>query len=71
VGEVTARHLMQPRIGQPSSKLLPVGRWLDRHGARLLMTAGSCIGVLLVLAWAMTNSLLLLYGLWAGIGLVM
>src|ERR1051326_7071245 len=50
---------------------IPVGHWLDRHGARLLMTAGSCIGVLLVLAWAFANSLLLLYVLWAGIGLVM
>src|SRR5215471_599435 len=26
------------------------GRWLDRHGGRVLMTAGSCIGALLVLA---------------------
>src|ERR1044071_6829591 len=25
---------------------IPVGHWLDRHGARRLMTAGSCIGVL-------------------------
>src|SRR5919201_3662753 len=25
---------------------IPVGRWLDRHGARLLMSAGSCVGVL-------------------------
>src|ERR687885_1395927 len=31
---------------------IPVGRWLDRHGARLLMTVGSRIGTLLVLAWA-------------------
>jgi MFS family permease len=50
---------------------IPVGRWLDSHGARLLMTAGSCIGVLLVLAWAFANSLLLLYALWAGVGVVM
>src|SRR2546430_16573099 len=30
----------------------PVGRWLDRHGTRLLMTLGSCLAPLLVLAWA-------------------
>jgi len=50
---------------------IPVGRWLDRHGARLLMTAGSCTGVLLVLVWASINSLLAFYMLWAVIGLVM
>ena len=27
-----------------------VGRWLDRHGPRLLMTAGSCAAALLLLA---------------------
>jgi MFS family permease len=50
---------------------IPVGRWLDRHGARLLMSVGSCAGVLLVLAWAATSSLPLLYLVWAGIGLAM
>ena len=29
---------------------IPVGRWLDRHGARVLMTAGSAAATLLVLA---------------------
>ncbi|CAA9535479.1 MAG: Uncharacterized MFS-type transporter, partial [uncultured Thermomicrobiales bacterium] len=29
-----------------------VGRWLDRHGPRALMTAGSLLGGLLVLAWS-------------------
>jgi MFS family permease len=29
---------------------IPVGRWLDRHGARALMTAGSAAAALLVLA---------------------
>src|SRR5918912_1919633 len=44
---------------------IPVGRWLDRHGARLLMTAGSCVGVLLVLAWAWSATLLIFYLVWA------
>jgi MFS family permease len=47
------------------------GRWLDRHGARALMTAGSCIGVVLVLAWAAADTLPVLYVVWAAIGVVM
>src|ERR1700680_891015 len=31
---------------------VPVGRWLDRHGPRVLMTVGSAAATLLVLAWA-------------------
>lgn len=48
-----------------------VGRWLDRHGPRLLMTLGSCAGVLLVLGWSRIGDLRLFYALWAAIGLVM
>lgn len=29
---------------------VPVGRWVDRHGARALMTAGSVLSTLLLLA---------------------
>ena len=47
------------------------GRWLDRHGARVLMTAGSCMGVVLVLAWASASTLLGFYAVWAAIGVVM
>src|SRR5712691_11229641 len=50
---------------------IPVGRWLDRHGPRLLMTAGACVGPLLVLAWSRADNLAGFYLLWAGIGLVM
>ena len=31
---------------------IPVGRWLDHHGARALMTTGAAAASLLVLAWA-------------------
>jgi len=37
------------------------GRWLDRHGARALMTAGSCIGLVLLLGWAASKTLLVFY----------
>jgi MFS family permease len=49
----------------------PVGRWLDRHSPRPLMTLGSLLGALLVLAWSRVDDLLTFYLLWAGIGLAM
>jgi MFS family permease len=48
-----------------------VGRYLDRHGPRGLMTAGSIAGVALVLAWSQVSGLAAFYLLWAGLGLVM
>ncbi len=50
---------------------VPVGRWVDRHGPRLLMTIGSIGGTLLVLAWARIDFLPAFYLLWAAMGLVM
>jgi MFS family permease len=50
---------------------IPVGRWLDRRGPRLLMTVGACAGTLLTLIWSRTNDLPSFYLLWAAIGLVM
>ncbi|UCH26496.1 MAG: MFS transporter [Trueperaceae bacterium] len=50
---------------------VPVGYWLDRRGARGLMTAGSVAGVLLVLAWSYVEELRAFYAVQAGIGLVM
>ena len=46
------------------------GRWLDRHGPRLLMTVGSVAAAGLVVAWANVNSLAMLYLVFAGIGVV-
>ena len=50
---------------------IPVGYWLDRHGPRLLMTLGSCVAALLVLAWAAVDSLVTFYLIWGGIGLTL
>ena len=50
---------------------IPVGRWLDRHGPRALMTAGSILAALLVLAWAGVDRVSHFYLIWAGIGLAM
>lgn len=46
----------------------PVGAWVDRHGARLLMTLGSLAAALLVLAWSQVQSLSAFYLIWAGLG---
>jgi MFS family permease len=50
---------------------IPVGRWVDRRGPRVLMTAGSVAAVLLLLAWSRVGSLPAYYLIWAGLGLAM
>jgi len=50
---------------------IPVGWWLDRHGARTLMTLGSAAATALVLAWSQVEDLTAFYAIWGGIGLVM
>jgi sugar phosphate permease len=48
-----------------------VGRWLDWHGPRGLMTIGSIMGVTFLLVWASVEDLLVFYLVWVGIGLAM
>ncbi len=48
-----------------------VGRWLDRRGPRLLMTAGSCAASALVVAWSQVTQLPMFYLIWAGLGATM
>jgi len=50
---------------------LGVGRWVDRHGPRLLMTAGSCAATLLLLALSVVRTLALFYLIWAALGVAM
>ena len=45
-----------------------VGAWLDRHGARALMTAGSVVAAASVAGWSQARSLPELYLAFAGIG---
>ncbi|MFI6510574.1 MFS transporter [Streptosporangium sp. NPDC050855] len=45
-----------------------VGRLLDAHGGRGLMTAGSVVGTLAVLAWSRVETLPQLYAVFAAIG---
>jgi MFS family permease len=46
-----------------------VGRWLDRHGARWVMTAGSLLGAASVVAWSQAQDLVQLYAAFVGVGL--
>ncbi|MEZ4733712.1 MAG: MFS transporter [Caldilineaceae bacterium] len=49
---------------------VPVGRWLDQHGARGLMTIGSCLATLALIGWAQVQTLLGFYLIWAAIGVI-
>lgn len=46
----------------------PVGAWIDKHGARALMTAGSVGASLLVILWSQVTTQTAFYLIWAGLG---
>lgn len=48
---------------------VPVGRHLDRHGGRTLMSAGSITASVLVVAWSQVHTVWQLYVVWVGIGI--
>jgi MFS family permease len=50
---------------------VPVGRWLDEHGARLPMSLGSLLAAALLLAWAAVGTIWSFYLVWAGLGVAM
>src|SRR6476660_3663240 len=49
----------------------PVGRWLDRGSPRVLMTAGSVLATLGVLAWSQASHVLAFYAAWLLLGVAM
>ena len=49
----------------------PVGCWLDGHGGRALMTAGSVLGAGMLAAWSQAQTLWQLYPIFAGLGVAM
>lgn len=74
------RHALHASIGEISGAislavtvtgvLAPiVGAWLDRHGARALMTVGSIVGAASVAGWSQSCNLPELYASFFGIGL--
>jgi MFS family permease len=50
---------------------VPVGGWVDRHGARGLMTAGSLLAVVTLAAWSRVEGLAAFYLLSAAMGVAM
>jgi MFS family permease len=48
-----------------------VGRWLDRHGGRALMTVGALAGAGLLVAWSHVQAVWQLYAVFAGLGAAM
>jgi MFS family permease len=48
---------------------VPAGRWLDRHGARGLMTTGSLLAGVSVVAWSRADTLPQMYLAFVGMGL--
>ncbi|MEH0929758.1 MFS transporter [Micromonospora sp. CPCC 205558] len=47
---------------------IPVGRWLDHHGGRALMTTGSITATALLIAWSQVHTIEQLYPVMIGIG---
>jgi MFS family permease len=66
IGEISGAYSLALLI--MGAMALPVGFWIDRHGARLLMTVGSIASSLLIVAWSQVQSLPALYLIWAGLG---
>lgn len=46
----------------------PVGAWVDKHGARGLMTIGSILASLLMIIWSRITDLTSFYVLWLALG---
>ncbi|GIJ24507.1 MFS transporter [Micromonospora lutea] len=51
-----------------ASMAIPVGRWLDHHGGRALMTTGSITATVLLIAWSQVQTVGQLYAVMIGIG---
>ncbi|WP_433007942.1 MFS transporter [Kribbella sp. CA-294648] len=47
---------------------VPVGRWLDARGGHALMTVGSLLGAVSVLAWSQIHTVVELYAVFVAIG---
>jgi len=48
-----------------------IGRWVDRHGPRVLMTVGSTVAALLLFAWSRVDSEPIFLLIFVGLGLAM
>src|SRR5689334_11443297 len=58
-------------LGIVAVSLVPIGAWIDRHGGRAAMTAGSLLAVALFVLLGVNRSLVGFYAIWCAMGLVM
>jgi MFS family permease len=58
-------------LGVSALAAVSVGLWLDRHGPRVLMTAGSILATVLLVIWSQISSLSAFYAVWCGLGFAM
>ncbi len=49
----------------------PIGRWIDRHGGRAVMTGGSVLGAAGLAAWSQVTGVGVFYAVWLGLGLAL
>lgn len=56
-------------VSAPASLL--IGRLVDQGHARVVMTTGSALAAILLVAWSMVTSIQVFWCVWAGLGLVM
>src|SRR5437879_7640145 len=50
---------------------VPVGRWLDHHPPRALMTSGAVAAAILVVCWSLAPNVVVFYAVWIGLGACM
>ncbi|GIJ70718.1 MFS transporter [Virgisporangium ochraceum] len=68
VSTATVTGAMTCAILAGAAMAVPVGRWLDRHGGRALMTTGSLVATGLLVAWSQAQHVWQLYAVLVGIG---
>ncbi|HYC13612.1 MAG TPA: MFS transporter [Stellaceae bacterium] len=49
----------------------PIGSWIDRRGGRLVMSLGSALGAVLLVAWSFVENIAVFYAIWIGLGVAM
>jgi MFS family permease len=69
VSTATVTGAMTCSILAGAAMAVPVGRWLDRHGGRALMTTGSVVATGLLVAWSQVQHVRQLYAVLIGIGM--
>ncbi|MFC0623342.1 MFS transporter [Kribbella deserti] len=68
ISTATAAGALTTAVLVTAAMSVPVGRWLDARGGHALMTTGSVLGVIAVLAWSQVQTTAELYGTFVLIG---